>query len=207
MRQAAEKLGQTVGVKRACEALSANRATLYRRRNRQAGKCPVSPRPQPPLRLREQDRQTVLDLMYSERFIDASPHTFYATILDEGHYYCSVRTRYRLLEANCGNGVISGDLRSTPNRSCWLPLPTSCGPGISPSSTGRHNGPSSIGTSSSTSSPAVWWAGWWQHASPLHWPRNSSATPAPNSVSSLGPDLARRSGVDHDLQAGGLPTG
>lgn len=96
--QAAEKLGQTVGLKRACDALGANRATLYRRRNPQAGKCPVRPRPQPPLRLSEEERQTVLELMHSEQFIDASPHTIYATLLDEGRYYCSVRTMYRLLE-------------------------------------------------------------------------------------------------------------
>ncbi len=98
--QAAEQLGQRVGLKRACDALGVNRATLYRRRNRRAGKYPVKSRPQPPLRLSEEERQTVLGLMHSERFMDASPHTIYATLLDEGRYYCSVRTMYRLLEAH-----------------------------------------------------------------------------------------------------------
>lgn len=98
--QAAEQLGHSVGLKRACDALGVNRATLYRRRNRQTGKCPVQSRPPPPLQLSEEERQTVLDLMHSERFMDASPHTIYATLLDEGRYYCSVRTMYRLLEAH-----------------------------------------------------------------------------------------------------------
>jgi len=38
-----------------------------------------------------------VDLLHSERFVDASPHTIYAALLDEGSYHCSVSTMYRIL--------------------------------------------------------------------------------------------------------------
>ena len=96
--EAVEQLAPTVGLKRACEALDVNRATLYRRRGRQAAtSCEPAPCPQPPLKLDALERQAVVELMHSKRFVDASPHTIYATLLDEGHYHCSVRTMYRIL--------------------------------------------------------------------------------------------------------------
>jgi putative transposase len=49
------------------------------------------------LKLSAQERQTVVDLLHSERFVDASPHTIQAILLDEGRYHCSVRTLYRIL--------------------------------------------------------------------------------------------------------------
>jgi putative transposase len=49
------------------------------------------------LKLSAQERQTVVDLLHSERFVDASPHTIQAVLLDEGRYHCSVRTLYRIL--------------------------------------------------------------------------------------------------------------
>jgi putative transposase len=95
---AAEQLGTLVGLKNACTALGVNRAALYRRRTRQASTPGDEPlRPPPPLKLTTQERQTVVDLLHSERFVDASPHTIQAILLDEGHYHCSVRTLYRIL--------------------------------------------------------------------------------------------------------------
>jgi putative transposase len=97
--EAVEHLAPTVGLKRACEALDVNRASLYRRRGRQAATSDEpTPGPQPPLKLNALERQAVVDLMHSQRFVDASPHTIYATLLDEGQYHCSVRTMYRILE-------------------------------------------------------------------------------------------------------------
>jgi putative transposase len=95
---AAEHLGATVGLKSACAALGVNRASLYRRRTRQASTpCDETLRPPPPLKLRAQERQTVVDLLHSERFVDACPHTIQAILLDEGRYHCSARTMYRIL--------------------------------------------------------------------------------------------------------------
>jgi putative transposase len=39
-------------------------------------------------------------MLHSERFVDRSPAEVYATLLDENRYLCSVRTMYRILEAN-----------------------------------------------------------------------------------------------------------
>jgi putative transposase len=47
--------------------------------------------------LSSQERQQALDLLHSPRFADSSPAQIYATLLDEGHYLCSIRTFYRLL--------------------------------------------------------------------------------------------------------------
>jgi putative transposase len=44
-----------------------------------------------------EDRQRVLDLLHSERFVDQSPYEVWATLIDEGVYLCSIRTMYRLL--------------------------------------------------------------------------------------------------------------
>jgi putative transposase len=96
--EAVERLGATVGLKRACDSLGVSRGTLYRHRARGAQPAgEVASRPPPPLKLEPEERQAVLDLLHSERFVDASPHTIHATVLDEGHYPCSVRTMYRLL--------------------------------------------------------------------------------------------------------------
>ncbi len=71
---AAEHLGTRVGLKSACAALGINRAALYRRRTRQARTPREETRRPPPLKLRAQERQTVVELLHSERFVDASPN-------------------------------------------------------------------------------------------------------------------------------------
>ena len=55
-------------------------------------------------RLSEGERAVLLNLLLSERFVDASPRQVYAQLLQEGVYRCSYRTMYRLLhehEAVC----------------------------------------------------------------------------------------------------------
>jgi putative transposase len=45
------------------------------------------------------EQEAVLEVLRSERFVDASPAQVWATLLDEGRYLCSERTMYRLLAA------------------------------------------------------------------------------------------------------------
>jgi putative transposase len=55
-------------------------------------------RPAPRRALNAEQRQEVLAILHSSRFVDAAPAEIYATLLDEGRYLCSERTMYRLLQ-------------------------------------------------------------------------------------------------------------
>jgi len=101
--QTVEELAPIVGTRPACRALGAAPATIYRRR-RPPASPPSRPRPRPARALTEAERQAVLDVLHSERFVDASPAQVYATLLDEGRYLASERTMYRLL-AQAHGGV------------------------------------------------------------------------------------------------------
>lgn len=93
---AARELGEAIGnQKAACEALCVPRASFYRFYGVQK---PNKERPRPPLALSSDEEQEALDALHSERFQDKAPHEVYATLLDEGHYLCSIRTMYRILE-------------------------------------------------------------------------------------------------------------
>ena len=102
--QQAISLSTEVGIKAACDALNVPRSTLYRNSSPDdaANGKKVSKRPSPPLALDKAERQAILDLLHSKRFCDMAPHQVYATLLDEGRYVCSIRTMYRLLEAEHG---------------------------------------------------------------------------------------------------------
>lgn len=92
-------LAERVGVQRACEALGVPRSSLYRHRSQaRAGPRRLPPaRPTPARALSADERRQTLEILHSPRFVDASPAQVHATLLDDGHYLCSVRTMYRLL--------------------------------------------------------------------------------------------------------------
>ncbi len=93
-----QELAQEVGVRPACEALGVSRATFYRRQVSSSGQ--QQPRPTPARALKPTEREDVLDLLCSERFLDRAPGEVVATLLDEGRYLCSERTMYRILADN-----------------------------------------------------------------------------------------------------------
>jgi len=95
--EATRSLAEEVGVVRACGALAVSRASYYRHLKPKALKIVGEEGRTPARALSVQERQQVLDLMHSERFMDAAPRAIYATMLDEGSYLCSVSTMYRLL--------------------------------------------------------------------------------------------------------------
>jgi putative transposase len=96
--QAVETLTPSVGLKPACEVLGISRATVYRHRN-SAGSLGNAHKSSPRA-LSAEEKQQVLDTLHSNRFLDMAPREVYATLLDEGQYLCSLRTMYRILEAN-----------------------------------------------------------------------------------------------------------
>ena len=87
-----------IGIQPLCDALNVPRATLYRRRK--TTEFSDQRRPLPPSALSEHERQQVLGVLHSDRFIDCPPAQVYATLLDEGQYLCSTRTMYRILAEN-----------------------------------------------------------------------------------------------------------
>jgi putative transposase len=102
----ARALAETVGVVSACAALEIPRAAYYRartssRESAQSSSVPVesSSQRRSPRALSEDERQQVISLLDSERFVDKAPPTIFAELLDEDRYVCSVRTMYRLLAA------------------------------------------------------------------------------------------------------------
>jgi putative transposase len=79
-----------------CKALAISRATYYRQH---CEKVTVkSPRKPPKNALSEAERQKVLELFHSERFVDKTPYETFNALIDDGDYYCSTRTMYRVLE-------------------------------------------------------------------------------------------------------------
>ena len=90
--------GMTAAV---CAAVGVSRATVERRRSCLAAPPAIArPRPTPLRALTAPQQQVVLDLLHAPRFADQAPAEIYATLLDEGVYYCSIRTMYRILEQN-----------------------------------------------------------------------------------------------------------
>jgi len=94
--QVTEELAPEMGVAPICEAIGVSRASLYRRRRPRQ----LPPRPTPARSLSEPERQEVLQVLHSERFVDASPAQAHATLLEEGSYLCSPRTMYRILASS-----------------------------------------------------------------------------------------------------------
>ena len=99
--QTVEELTPIIGTRPACRALGAAPATIYRRRRPPEPRTP-KPRPTPARALTTAERERVLELLHSERFVDCSPAQVWATLLDEGTYLASERTMYRLLAAHHG---------------------------------------------------------------------------------------------------------
>lgn len=98
---AISQLTPIVGVRRACRAAGENQARFYRRHR-------LSPAPAraervrglQPRALTEAERAEVHDTLNSAEFVDESPPTVYATLLDSGIYLCSVPTMYRVLRSH-----------------------------------------------------------------------------------------------------------
>jgi putative transposase len=94
---AVHELVPIVGILAACAALEIPRATFYRRRSTTAT-C-AAKRPAPARALSGEERQAILDVANSERFVDTAPAEIVATLIDEKKYLGSVRTFYRVLAA------------------------------------------------------------------------------------------------------------
>jgi putative transposase len=87
----------TLGVAPVCAALAVPRASSYRWQRPPAEAATPPPPRRVPRALPPAERQHVLALLHDDRFADQPPAEVYATLLDEGKYVCSIRTRSRIL--------------------------------------------------------------------------------------------------------------
>lgn len=94
--KAVNHLAQKTSLKTACAVLGMPRATYYRWRQRADSHTKKVIRVAP-LKLSQQERESVLTLLNSERFVDQSPGEIHSILLDENQYLCSERTLYRIL--------------------------------------------------------------------------------------------------------------
>ena len=99
MMAAVEGAKEEVGTVAACQAIGFSRATYYRVTDARSNPALPSPRPTPKRALTVVERQGVLEVARSDRFVDLAPAQIYNQLLDEGTYLCSIRTIYRILDA------------------------------------------------------------------------------------------------------------
>lgn len=95
MMNTSQELSRHIGVSAACQSLGVPRSSFYRA---QQPKKEAKPRPTPQRALSVEEKTRVRQTLNSERFQDCAPRQVYATLLDEGIYYCSWRTMYRILD-------------------------------------------------------------------------------------------------------------
>jgi putative transposase len=120
MQQAVTELAAQVGGVQACALLGVPRSAYYRPQARAAApaarldtpEAPQTPRGSPRA-LSPAEREHVLTVVGSERFVAHSPREGYATLLDAGVYLCGWSTLYRLLRA-AGDSTRRRDIRRPP---------------------------------------------------------------------------------------------
>ena len=100
---AVDELTAHVPVTRACELVGRARGSYYRAKQPQVH-GPKSKRPAPPNALTDAEQTQVIEALTSARFCDKSVAQTWATLLDEGTYWCSMSTMHRLLRAHGASG-------------------------------------------------------------------------------------------------------
>lgn len=88
---------KNVAIAALCDGLQMSRATLYRNHGNEPLDVANHSKQCPHNALDNAQRQKILDLLHSERFIDSTPYEVFYTLLDEGEYIGSIRTMYRAL--------------------------------------------------------------------------------------------------------------
>ena len=92
------ELEPVLGTKPACGLLGRSRATYYRALQPPVDKV-RQPRASPPNALTTAEREQVLAVLRAPEHCDLAVAQVWARELDEGRYYCSISTMYRILRA------------------------------------------------------------------------------------------------------------
>ncbi|MGK2883402.1 MAG: transposase [Rhodococcus sp. (in: high G+C Gram-positive bacteria)] len=94
-----DELTPHLGVVTACGLVGRSRATHHRQANPKPAVLGPRRRPMHPAELSLAEREQVLGLFASDAYADMSVNQVWARELDEGRYWCSARTMYRILSA------------------------------------------------------------------------------------------------------------
>jgi hypothetical protein len=97
LNNTATEMAPLIGIAPACLALGVSRASFYRAQRGVPMLCPRRPRPRSPLALSEPEREAILELLHAPAYVDRSPRTVFAMLLDAGRYLASVSSFYRIL--------------------------------------------------------------------------------------------------------------
>ncbi|MEU5431682.1 hypothetical protein AB0H73_39680 [Streptomyces olivoreticuli] len=115
-----KELKDKIGISAACRVMNVPRQSFHR--HHRLSPAPPKPAPVPhnervqPQALTEAERETVHQVLASDRFADASPAHVHATLLDEDHYLCSTTTMYRLIRQKYGHATDRRDQAVHPAR-------------------------------------------------------------------------------------------
>jgi putative transposase len=116
------EIAPEIGIVAACRGLGVARATFYRAQRPVSVPQAKVPRASSPRTLSVPEQHTILEVLHEPAYVDLSPHTVFALLLDEGRYIASVSTFYRLLRA-------SGETRRRRDEFTHPPTPSpNCSP-------------------------------------------------------------------------------
>jgi putative transposase len=94
------EIAPEIGIVAACRGLGVARATFYRAQRPVSVPQAKVPRASSPRTLSVPEQHTILEVLHEPAYVDLSPRTVFALLLDEGRYLASVSTFYRLLRAS-----------------------------------------------------------------------------------------------------------
>lgn len=97
--ETADELTPHVGVVEACRLTGRSRATHHRHANPRPRRLGPRRKATHPAELTAGEREAVLGLFASDAYADMSVNQVWARELDEGRYWCSARSMYRILAA------------------------------------------------------------------------------------------------------------
>lgn len=95
--ESVKTLAEITNWSQACKALDVPGVSAYRFWRQKENPIPEKEPVKPERVLSVSDRELVLEVLNSDRFVDLAPSEVYPTLLDEDKYTCSIRTMYRIL--------------------------------------------------------------------------------------------------------------
>jgi putative transposase len=109
-------LASKVGVRAACDAFCLPKSTFYHRNKTKKMKTAGKRKREPDFAYSSAEKEEILSLLCSEKYCDLTPYEIYYNLLDEGKYYCSIRTMYRILKSK----DMSRERRNIKTSNCYV---------------------------------------------------------------------------------------